>query len=269
MTGGSGGIGKELITILYAHNAKVYVAARSRDKTVKIIDEIKRTTTSPKGGDLIFLPLQLDNLTTIKSSASIFLAREPRLDILFLNAGAMIPPHGSTTAQGHGLQLGINNLGHFLFAQLLTPLMTHTVTSGTAPRNSVRMIWVSSSAADSAPKPAVDFANIDYAHEEGLWTKYMRSKAGNAIHAVEFARRLDGTGVLSMVCSRGYIRQVWGALTVFCTSFSPLLLSCCSSLGLRLFAASMCVCVSVHLSVERVPPIDVVYILPAPGALGH
>ncbi|KAH9205647.1 hypothetical protein DL95DRAFT_397449, partial [Leptodontidium sp. 2 PMI_412] len=69
----------------------------------------------------------------------------------------------------------------------------------TAPRNSVRVIWVSSSAADSAPHPAIDFTNMDYHREEGIWSKYLPSKAGNVLHSAEFARRTADEGIISLV----------------------------------------------------------------------
>ena len=141
--------------------------------------------------------LDLDDLATIKSSAEEYIAKESRLDVLWLNAGVMVPPQGSKTKQGYELQLGINNLGHFLFATTLQDLLIKTAKA--APKASVRAIWVSSSAADAAPKPAIDFENMDYHREEGIWDKYSRSKAGNVLHSVEFARRTKGSGVISLV----------------------------------------------------------------------
>lgn len=208
VTGGTGGLGKELITILYQHNAKVYVTARSEGKSKELIAELKKTY--PKStGDLIFLKLQLDDLTTIKSSAEEFLSKETRLDVLWNNAGVMVPPQGSKTIQGYELQLGINNLGHFLFSRFLTPVLKATAKS--APKDSVRVVWVSSSAADAAPKPAIDFDNMDYKREEGIWSKYARSKAGNVLHSVEFSRRTAGSGIVSLV-SCTYLVEVSRAM---------------------------------------------------------
>lgn len=197
VTGGSGGLGKELINILYQQNAKIYVAARSEPKTKEIIREIQRAHPS-SCGELIFLRLQLDDLSTIKQSAEEFLAKENRLHVLWNNAGVMVPPQGSKTVQGYELQLGTNNLGHFLFTQFLRPVLAET--AKTAPKNSVRVVWVSSSAADNAPHPAIDFSNMDYHVEEGIWSKYSRSKAGNVLHSTEFARRTAGEGIISVVC---------------------------------------------------------------------
>ncbi|KAH9203367.1 short-chain dehydrogenase [Leptodontidium sp. 2 PMI_412] len=196
VTGGSGGLGKELISILYQHNARVYVAARSQAKTDEIIRDIE-TSYPNSSGALIFLRLVLDDLTTIKRSAEEFLGKESRLDVLWNNAGVMVPPQGSKTVQGYELQLGINNLGHFLFTYFLRPILA--ATARTAPRNSVRVIWVSSSAADNAPHPAIDFTNMDYHREEGIWSKYSRSKAGNVLHSAEFARRTADESIISLV----------------------------------------------------------------------
>ncbi|KFZ24489.1 hypothetical protein V502_01024 [Pseudogymnoascus sp. VKM F-4520 (FW-2644)] len=196
VTGSSSGIGAELATILYQHNAKVYIAARSGSKARATIAAIKEQNPS-SNGDLVFLHLDLNDLTTIKKSADEFLAKEHRLDILWNNAGVMVPPQGSTTAQGYELQIGTNNLAPFLFTHFLHPLLKET--AKTASPNSVRVIWVSSSAAEAAPKPAIDFSNMDYHREEGIWTKYMRSKAGNVLHGAEFARRTKGEGIISLV----------------------------------------------------------------------
>ncbi|SCV47118.1 related to dehydrogenases with different specificities (related to short-chain alcohol dehydrogenases) [Fusarium fujikuroi] len=200
VTGASGGLGKELASIIYEKNGKVYMAARSRTKTDEVIRDIK--AAHPKStGSLIFLPLVLDDLTTIKASAQEFLAKESRLDVLYNNAGVMVPPQGSKTVQGYELQIGVNNLAPFLFTQLLHHILAATAKS--ASKNSVRVIWVSSSAADNAPIPAVDLTNMDYHNEEGVWPKYSRSKAGNALHAVEFARRTAGEGIVSVALNPG------------------------------------------------------------------
>ena len=117
--------------------------------------------------------------------------------MLWLNAGVMVPPQGSKTAQGYELQLGTNCIGHFMFSNLLRPILAKTAASS-AP-NSVRVVWVSSSAISYTPKTAIDFSNMDYKKDEMAWTKYGRSKAGNVVHGAEFARRAKDEGIISMV----------------------------------------------------------------------
>ncbi|KAJ4033199.1 short-chain alcohol dehydrogenase [Fusarium oxysporum] len=196
VTGASGGLGKLLVDILYRHNGKVYLAARSQSKTEEVIQEIKSAHPSSTG-ELHFLHLELDDLSTVKPAANRFLEKEGHLDVLWNNAGVMIPPEGSKTKQGYELQYGVNNIAHFLLTLLLRPALEAAAAS--APKNSVRVVWVASSAADAAPNPAVDLTNMDYHREEGAWMKYSRSKAASVIHSAEFARRTKGTGIISLV----------------------------------------------------------------------
>ncbi|KAI0453867.1 short-chain dehydrogenase [Xylaria acuta] len=179
------GLGKELTKILYSKHAKVYVAARSDAKANAAIDDIRHLYPDSKG-DLVYLHLNLNDLTTIKTSADTFLTKEKRLDVLFNNAGVMVPPQGSTTAQGYELQLGVNSIATFLFTRFLYPIMV-------------------SNAATGAPKPAIDFDDMDYKKDEGAWTKYQRSKAGTILHACEAARRSqrNGEGVLHVALHPG------------------------------------------------------------------
>ena len=191
VTGANSGLGKELTKILYSSHAKIYMAARSETKVKAAIEDIQRLHPSSTG-ELIYLHLDLSDLSTIKQSVRDFLAKESRLDVLWNNAGVMLPPPGSKTAQGYELQLGVNSLGTFLFTQLLYPTMVTTALA--APTNSVRVVWVSSSAASGAPKPPIDFKNMDYKTEEGEWRKYERSKVGTILLACEFARRSEREG---------------------------------------------------------------------------
>jgi retinol dehydrogenase 12 len=125
VTGSSSGVGKELAQILYSHNAKVYIAARSSEKSSVTIESIGTAFPESKG-ELVFLHLDLDDLTAIKKSADDFLSKEKRLDVLWNNAGVMFPPQGSKTKQGYELQLGTNNVAPFLFTKLLTPILIKT-----------------------------------------------------------------------------------------------------------------------------------------------
>ena len=109
----------------------------------------------------------------------------------------MQPPKGSRSVQGHELQLATNVLGHHLFTSLLTD--TLVATAAAAPKHSVRVVWVSSSSADLAPVPAVDLGDMGFHGVEHTIDTYNRSKAGNVLQAVEYSRRMAGTGIVSVV----------------------------------------------------------------------
>ena len=212
MTGSSSGIGEQLAQILYQKNAKVYVAARSEEKARKAIEGIKAKAPNSKG-EVRFLHLDLDDLTTIKASAEAFLSENDRLDVLWNNAGVMVPPQGSKTKQGYEKQIGTNNVAPFLFTKLLLPILTETARK--APSDSVRVVWVSSSAAEmSSPKGGVDLGNLDYKVDKGIWVKYGVSKAGNVLHAGELAKRAGPDGIISVVRSHEFGCGKYRKLTV-------------------------------------------------------
>lgn len=200
ITGANTGVGKELAQMLYAKNAKVVVAARSEEKALKAIKSIE--SSAPKSlGVLEFLKLDLADLTTIKKSAQDFLSKENRLDVLFNNAGVMLPAEGSKAAQGYELQLGVNNVGTFMFTKLLTP--TLVATAKTQAPGSVRVVWVSSSAAE-APVAPMPINNMeDVGKKTSNFGAYAISKAGNYFQGTEFARRYRDAGIVSIPLNPG------------------------------------------------------------------
>ena len=64
------------------HNAKVYLAARSRAKAEAAIAELKSAT----GKEAIFLELDLSSLASVRKAAEEFLSKEHELHVLFNNA---------------------------------------------------------------------------------------------------------------------------------------------------------------------------------------
>ncbi|KAH8821782.1 hypothetical protein F5884DRAFT_102404 [Xylogone sp. PMI_703] len=205
VTGANTGVGKELAQILYSKNAKVYVAARSKEKADKAIDSIKKQFQSSKG-QLIFLHLDLSDLTTIKASAEGFLMKESKLHVLFNNAGIMTPPKGSRSAQGYELQLAVNNIGTFMFTKLLTPALLST--AALEPANTVRVVWVGSSTTEIAsPRGGVPMDNLDYHIEQSQVYKYGVSKAGNYLQAAELAKRYKAKGIISTAVNPGNLQS--------------------------------------------------------------
>jgi NAD(P)-dependent dehydrogenase (short-subunit alcohol dehydrogenase family) len=115
----------------------------------------------------------------------------------------MVPPQGSQTKQGYELQLGTNCIGPFLFTKLVTPLLIST--AKIAPAGSVRVVWVSSSAARGfSPNGGVEMGNVGYHVDKGAWHKYGVSKAGNILHAKVYAQRYEADGVVSVVSCESY-----------------------------------------------------------------
>lgn len=85
VTGGNAGIGFETTKQLLIHGARVYLAARSEEKALAAIERLRKETACTEA-DLVFLKLDLGDLTTIKASANEFLKKEKTLDVLICNA---------------------------------------------------------------------------------------------------------------------------------------------------------------------------------------
>lgn len=223
VTGGNSGCGFELVKLLYQKNGTVYVAGRSTERCTAAIEKIKAEFAEP-GGRLEFLKVDLGDLTTIRRAAEEFMGMEERLDVLWNNAGVMEPPKGSVTAQvcwasalarsivggliilprsqGYELQVGTNCLGHFLFTQLLHPILRRT--AATSPVNTVRVAWAGSLAIDFyTPNGGVDFDEKGDVKYQSQKTSYGVSKAGNLFLASEFGKRTREEGIVSVVFNPG------------------------------------------------------------------
>ena len=249
ITGGAGGIGKELARMLYSANATVYIAGRNLENIEKARTEITQKPSEglkfkPTSGKIIPLLLDLANLPTIKPAIQEFSKQVSRLDAVFLNAGVMIPPAGSKTHQGYELQWGTNVVGHFVLQTLLTPLLL----ASAQQIGEVRVVWVSSDGSMTSPSPdgiAWDDINGD---KTGLsaFKLYSQSKAGNIILATETARRYTKDNIIVASLNPGHLKtdlarhmgQSWllgvveatllhdaryGALTELFVGFSPTL----------------------------------------------
>ncbi|KAK0385885.1 hypothetical protein NLU13_7062 [Sarocladium strictum] len=211
ITGANTGIGKDLARILYSKNARVYMAARSRERAEAAMEDIKRTAPGSKG-DLIFLLLDLGDLSTIRGTAEEFTARESRLHVLFNNAGMQSTETQKplqTTPQGYEVQLGVNVMGPFLLTKLLTPTLVETARRTESAAASVRVVWVSSSGAELLGEEGVGLPldNLDYHVPRTAMQRYGLSKAGSWLHGVEFARRYRAQGVVSIPLNPGNLNS--------------------------------------------------------------
>lgn len=208
ITGGASGIGFEVAKVLYRKGAKVYIAGRSESAAhaaIQAIQKSVRESTKFSPGELHFLELHLDDLSTIKATASTFISKESKLDLLFNNAGVSQPPLGSVSKQGIELQLATNCLGPFLLTQLLTPILEAAASSdsGLTTPGSVRVIWTSSQVAElSAPPECIIMSELTNPPKDAV-RNYVTSKLGNWFLSTEMARRYGGKGIVSVAQNPG------------------------------------------------------------------
>ncbi|MCJ1250576.1 hypothetical protein MMC30_007804 [Trapelia coarctata] len=205
VTGGYSGVGYHLSSILFRAGGKVYIAGRSEAKAQQSIAEIKASVPDPSSaGQLEYLPLSLDDLSTIKASAETFKSKESKLDVLWNNAGMSLAPVGSVSKQGHELHMATNCLGAFLFTQLLLPSLQ--VAAQTSPPGSVRVVWTSSVMVDTtAPNGGMHMADLASPPLDQT-RNYATSKTGNWFLASELAREVGPQGILSVTQNPGNLK---------------------------------------------------------------
>ncbi|VDC03821.1 unnamed protein product [Peniophora sp. CBMAI 1063] len=202
VTGGNSGVGRETCKALLAHNAKVYLAARSPDRAQRAIEHLKEQT----GKEAIFLKLDLSDLKQVRQAASDFLAKEDTLNVLFCNAGVMGTPADKLTEQGYDMQLGTNVLGHYLFTTLLLPALRNASSTGTK----ARVVSTTSLASGLTSTVHFDwFTDSDGRRKQAPMTLYNDSKFGNLVFARELARR-HGDVLVSTACNPGTLKTELG-----------------------------------------------------------
>jgi NAD(P)-dependent dehydrogenase (short-subunit alcohol dehydrogenase family) len=152
-------------------------------------------------GSVEIMELDLASLASVRRFAESFLAKYDRLDGLINNAGVMATPEGRTE-DGFETQFGVNYLGHFLLTEMLLDTLKANAPS--------RIVCVSSVAHAGMRGPAgeIDFDDLNFDQREyDPGVAYAQSKLANVLHALDLARRLEGTGVSAFSVHPGWIRS--------------------------------------------------------------
>ncbi|KAJ3271655.1 hypothetical protein HDV01_006434 [Terramyces sp. JEL0728] len=185
VTGGSAGIGKVCCFEFARLDCTLIIAARNKQKTLEIIDQIKQQTGNEK---VEFLELVLDDLSIVKKAAAEFIQKYDRLDILVNNAGSSMFP--GLTKDGFEFTFGVNYLGPFLFTELLLPTLQKTpgcrvVNVSSMMHSQGRIIWND----DTIRKPNESFMKIG---------AYSHSKLANVLHARKLSQILKNGSAYSL-----------------------------------------------------------------------
>ncbi|KAM0325594.1 hypothetical protein ACHAPQ_007994 [Fusarium lateritium] len=209
VTGGTNGIGLELVNMLYAKGGTIYLPCRSATKGSQTINAI-RSAHPGSTGDLKTLHIDLNDLTSIAACASAFLSQESRLDVLFNNAGISYAPVDEVTVQRHEPHMGINCLAPFLLTKLLLPVLKHTASINPGP--STRVIFLGSGMVDMASPPGgVPLAELKPGNQsKDPARNYTISKTANWFLASEFDRRVRADGVVCICQNPGNLSTgIW------------------------------------------------------------
>ncbi|OTB09802.1 hypothetical protein K445DRAFT_380653 [Daldinia sp. EC12] len=153
VTGGTSGIGKEIVLFLASHNsAHIYFTGRNEEAGAAVVAAAKAKGPST---EVIFVKCDLCSSRAKIRQAIAGGFKSDRLDIFIANAGIMAAPPG-LTEEGFELQWGSNYLGHAVILQLLRPVLLRTAESGA----DVRHIQVTSYGHNYAPPGGIQFENL-------------------------------------------------------------------------------------------------------------
>ena len=189
ITGGNSGIGIVTATALAQQGAEVVLACRDTAKTTAALKVINAGASTPA----INLPVELDNLESVRKLAANFLGRYDRLDVLINNAG-VFPPKQRTTVDGFEMQMGVIHLSHFLLTNKLLDCL-----KASSP---ARVVTVSSKLHKAGE---IDFEVFKGYEKYNSQSAYNSSKLANVLFGIELARQLEGTGVTSNVLHPGAV----------------------------------------------------------------
>lgn len=192
VTGANSGLGLESARMFAGAGATVVMTARTEEKFAAAEAEIRPMNRT---ADLRFVPLDLADLSSVRSAAAAIAADHPVVDVLMNNAGVMMTPQ-ATTADGFELQLGTNHLGHFA----LTGLLLEPVLAADAGR----VVTVSSFMHHQG---RMDFEDLEQTRGSYDTTaQYARSKLANLLFALELQRRFEAADVTarSVAAHPGY-----------------------------------------------------------------
>lgn len=191
-TGGTDGIGRVAVEMLYEMGANVVLLGRNKSKGDAVINEI--TVTGGKG-TLSLQICDLASMNSVKVSAERILAEHSRIDILVNNAGInMTKP--IFTEDGFETNWAINYLGPYLLTNLLLDRIKES--------SLARIVNLTTNT------EFIDHIDFDYLENNSDFNTsntYTEAKLSMNMFSIDLAKKLEGTGVTVNYLCPGYIKS--------------------------------------------------------------
>jgi NAD(P)-dependent dehydrogenase (short-subunit alcohol dehydrogenase family) len=190
ITGGTSGIGEVAAERLAKMGAHIVLVARNKSRGNATLARIRRSTP---GVDHSVYLADLTRLAEMKRVAAQIADKEPPIDVLINNAGALF---GSRRLTEDALEctFALNHMAYFV---VTAALRERLLASGAA-----RIINTASATHEGA---TLDFDDLQSAKGFGAVKAYGRSKLCNILFTRELARRLHDTGVTANCLHPGFV----------------------------------------------------------------
>lgn len=201
VTGATSGIGEALAIRLVADGFRVVITGRSKERGEAALDRIRaHAERGSTHGSVELGLLDLGALDSVRRFAHTFRTDHDRLDLLVLNAGAILDRR-IETIDGFEQMFAVNHLGHALLTDLLLDLL-----ESSAP---ARIIAVSSIAHRRAFR-GLDFDDLQSTRRFRPFHTYARTKLANILLVRQLARELADTGVIVNAVHPGNVDSRFG-----------------------------------------------------------
>ena len=195
VTGANRGIGFATVRALVARGAHAILAVRDVKSGQDAAEKIRAEFPD---ASLEVMKLDLASLESVRTFAAAYKGSGQPLNALVNNAGPINALKGlELTRDGFETFFGVNHLGHFLLTELLLPALKTSAPS--------RVVTVSSTL--HARTRDFDWDNLagEKSYDQGAF--YNRTKLANLWFAYALARRLEGSGVVSIAACPGFVPQ--------------------------------------------------------------
>ena len=199
VTGGSSGIGREVVRQLAWRGVRVFTASRPAGRGEAVAAALRRETGNP---DVTFLPVDLLSLASVRRLAAEVTGRMDRLDLLLNHAGAYFGRRTSSE-DGYEATFASHHLAHFL----LTVELRGVLAAAGATDAPARVVTTSSRAARYG---SMDRDDPMFERGYSGWQAYARANLANQLFAIELAERWRERPVVSHVYHPGFVDTAIG-----------------------------------------------------------
>jgi NAD(P)-dependent dehydrogenase (short-subunit alcohol dehydrogenase family) len=192
ITGATSGIGEVAAIRLAEQGARIVFTARDKARADETMAALKR---SNPGANHALHMADLSTLSEMKRVAT-ELAREPQIDVLINNAGALFNKRQETT-DGLEMTFALNHMAYFVVTNLLLGKL----------KAGARIVTVASNAHRGAK---LDLGDLQSRKGYVGFPVYARSKLCNILFNRELARRMTGSGVTANALHPGFVATRFG-----------------------------------------------------------
>ncbi len=192
ITGATSGIGEVAAIRLAEQGARIVFTAREEDRAQETMAKLRK---AGPGADHAVHMADLSTLAEMKRIGA-ELAREPQIDVLVNNAGAMFNKR-LETADGLEMTFALNHMAYFVITNLVLPRL----------KPGARIVTTASNAHRGAK---LDFDDLQSRKGYSGFPVYSKSKLCNILFNRELARRIKGSGVTANALHPGFVATRFG-----------------------------------------------------------